>query len=434
MNDAIANLRYVHVPDLAAAVAALPAETRAALQRINDKVAARASLPELVDFLFEQTHALSPCDRIGLAFVEEQGERVIAHYARADYEPVLLKAGYAEGLAGSSLREVIEQGQPRIISDLEQYLRDHPNSRSTRILVQEGVRANLTCPLQVDGRSVGVLFRSSRQANIYDDRQVVLHLAVADRLSQSVEKVWQLEQLTEANRAYTEMLGFVSHELKSPVAAMITNTKLLLDGLVGELTDAQREKLQRVVAKGEYLLGLVKEYLDLARLEGGAASLNLQPDVDLVPAVIEPALDLTEPLITEKAMPVVKDWPTDRPTVTCDPQLLTVVMVNLLGNAAKYGSDGGEIRVSLSADAEQLRVRVRNEGPGFPESQRHRLFRRFSRLQTPELLQRKGTGVGLYSCWKIVNHHGGRMTATSEPGQWAEFGFDFPVAGHLGPA
>ena len=112
--------------------------------------------------------------------------------------------------------------------------------------------------------------------------------------------------------------------------------------------------------------------------------------------------------------------------VQCDPELLRIVLVNLLGNAVKYGEAGGALRVTLERGPDQLLVRVWNAGPGFREEERPRLFRKFSRLQAPELQGRKGTGVGLYTAWRIVHLHGGRLDAQSQPGQWAEFSVELP--------
>jgi signal transduction histidine kinase len=99
---------------------------------------------------------------------------------------------------------------------------------------------------------------------------------------------------------------------------------------------------------------------------------------------------------------------------------------NLLSNAAKYGNNGGRAVLTVSLSGERLRVSVWNEGPGFPESEKIRLFRRFSKIQTPELLKRKGHGVGLYVSWNIIQLHGGRIWASSQHGQWAEFSFELP--------
>lgn len=404
-----------------------PAEL-AVLGEVNQKVAAGRSLPEVMSFLFDATRAIFPCDRLGLALAEENG-RLASHWVRADYPEVLLGQGYAEDLAGSTLETVLEHGRPRIIADLPAYLERKPGSRSTRLLVREGVRSSLTCPLVVEGRRVGVLFRSSRQAHAYDRHQVALHQAVAERLSQAVEKVWLLARAEEATRAYLEMLAFVSHELKSPLASLIMDSRVLLGGYAGKLDETARGKVAGMARKAEGLVNLVREYLDLARTEGGTLHGAMAPGVNLAADVLEHALEVVTPLAEAKDMVVERRYPAEPVTLTGDRELLRIVAVNLASNAVKYGRQGGTIRVTVGREGPDAAVAVWNEGPGFPEEQRSRLFRRFSRLQTAELLRRPGTGVGLYTSWKIVQLHGGRMDADSVEGEWAEFRFRVPVAG-----
>ncbi len=395
------------------------------LEKINARIAAGRNLEEVITFLFETVRAVSPCDRIGLSFLEEGGRRLVAHFAVAAYSPLLLRKGYAEDLHGSSLERVIHERTPRIINDLEAYLATHPRSVSTRILLREGVRSSLTCPLYVDDRVVGLLFRSSREKNAYDGTHVKLHLAMAERIGQAVEKAYRIEQLEAANAAYTEMLGFVFHELKSPLASIIMDGKVLGDGYLGELSGPQFDKVGRMIGKAEYLLNLVREYLDLARIESGTLELNARKEVLFAGEVVEPAIDIVKPQIEEKRMRLVAELD-ESLRCDCDPDLMKIVVVNLVGNAAKYGNEGGEIHARLWKEEDWLRAAVRNEGPGFPKSMRGRLFRKFSRLDTPELRARKGTGVGLYTTWRIVELHGGRIDAVSEEGAWAEFSFEIP--------
>ncbi len=419
-------LYYVDSVQAYASAADFSSEEKNVLEIINQKVAAAESLSALADFVFEATRNIYPCDRLGLAFVEEDGHRVVSRYVRCLYEPVRLPLGYAEDLQGSSLAEILQHDRLRIIRDLDAYLQARPESRSTRLLVREGVRSSMTCPLKVEGRNVGLLFRSSRRPNDYTLHQARLHQATAQRLSQAVEKAYRIDQLTAANRAYTEMLGFVSHELKSPVASMVTQTRLLLDGYLGEMPPAQRETLSRIAAKGEYLLNLVGEYLDLARLEGGELKGRFRPDIDFVSHVVNPSIDIVTPQIEQKGMQLERAIPEIPVMVELDPDLMKIVLVNLLGNAVKYGRENGAIRLKLEREPDRLLVSVWNEGPGFPESEQNRLFRKFSRLQTPELLKQKGTGVGLYTCWRIIQLHHGRIRARSEPGHWAEFYCEIP--------
>ena len=399
---------------------------REVLADINRRVAAAQTLAGVMDFVFASSLEITPCDRLGLAFVEEDGRRVVSRWARAAYAPLLLGEGYAEDMAGSSLAALLAGNRVRVINDLAAYLRERPASRSTQLLLQEGVRASLTAPLLVEGRTVGLLFRSSRRPDVYAEHEVRLHLAMAERIAQAVEKAWRIEQLERANLAYTEMLGFVAHELKSPVASLVMDARALADGYLGEVDPAQRDKLLRMIGKGEHLLGLVRDYLDLARLEGGGLALRPRADVDWTREVVEPAADLVRPQIDARRMRLEIAPAATVPPVECDVDLARVVMTNLIGNAAKYGFPDGAIRVTAARDDGTLTVAVRNDGPGFPASERGRLFRRFSRLQTPELLKEKGTGVGLYTCWRIVQLHGGRLRADSVPGAWAEFAFTLP--------
>lgn len=424
------NLAY---PDASAGGAPLPPDVsifspreREVLDLVNRKVAAAESLEDILGFLLAATGDVCPCDRISLAFLEDDGRRLVSHCTQARYQPLLLKKGYAGDVDRSSLARVIAEGRPRVIADLPAYLTEHPDSPSSRLLVKEGVQSSMTCPLLVDGRVVGVMFRSARRPRAYDAGQVRLHRALAERLSQAVEKALRIERLEEARRAYGEMLGFVAHELKSPVASMAMDLHVLEDGHFGPVTAAQRQRMQRMRGKCDYLLGLVGEYLNLARLEGGELEPDIRESVPMVGEVLEPALEVVASQVEAKRMTVHRDLPDPEPTADCDPALMRIVFVNLLGNAAKYGREGGAIRVSAATVDGQVVLAVRNDGAGFPPQEKARLFRRFSRLRVPEHRGVKGTGVGLYTCWRIVKAHGGRIDAESEYGEWAEFRLRIP--------
>ena len=429
MNDDAVNVLFFDPLPSREALETLCTGERDILDEINRRAAAAESLEELMDFLFERTRDICPCDRIGIAFTEEGGTRMTARWVRALYEPVLLREGYTRDVRGSSLERVVQSGQLRIIRDLARYLEEKPESHATRLLLREGVRSNMTCPLSVEGRPVGVLFRSSRKPNVYDRHVAQLHFAVAERLGQAVEKAHRIKQLADANAAYTEMLGFVSHELKSPVASMVADAQLFTGGYLGELNDLQRERAERIATNGQRLLAMVGDYLNLANIERGDLRAEFKEQVDFVAEAIVPALESLAAPLEQSGATLERRFPSKPVLLRCDPTLMKIVMVNLIGNAIKYGSRGGVLRIALSVRDANLRVSVWNEGPGFPGSEQSRLFRKFSRLKSPELAKRKGTGVGLYTCWKIVQLHGGRIWAESEHGKWAEFSFEVPLAG-----
>ncbi len=418
-------LRYLDTPLSKGKVPFSEKETTI-LNYINQKVAAGESLKDIIDFIFRETRAIMPCDRIGIAFAEEDNTRLVLYHVIASYQPVYLTKGYTADIRKSSLNPVIGASSPRIINDLEVYYRAHGESESTRLLLKEGVLSSMTCPLVVDGRTAGLLFRSSRMRNAYTEREVSLHLAMAERLSQAVEKAWRIEQLASAFNSYMEMLVFVAHELKSPLSSIITMGKTLTAGYYGPLDDKPRDVVNRMVTRAEYLIGLSDEYLTLSRIESGNLAVNMK-ETDIITEVIDDALEIMEPQFEANHVIFEKRYSETLPRLNCDPELMKIVMVNLLGNAVKYGKIGGKISVSVSLEGGSIKIAVWNEGPGFPEEEKKRLFKKFSRLQTKELMGRKGSGIGLYMSWKAVLLHGGSLKADSKAGEWAEFTVELPV-------
>ncbi len=419
-------VRYVDPSHIVTLLSDLTPYERKVIDQVNRKVAANESVEAVIDFLFKSTSDISPCDRIGLAFVEEDGERIIAHHMRAAYEPMLLKKGYTEGLRGSSLRRVLQMRTPRIINDLQQYADEHPTRPSPGLLLREGVRSSMTCPLEVEGKVVGVLFRSCRQPDAYNDRQVMLHHVVAERLSQAVAKTHCIAQLEAANHAYSNMLGFVSRELEGPLAGILADAQRLSDGYFGSLYPDQRKSIDRITERARKLQSQVDEYLNLWRVEHEDLKLNLDNRVDFLADVVEPSVDHAREEIDGHEMRLVCGSPSASPLVECDPNLLRMVLGSLLQNAVKYGQRGGEIRLRIERTGRSLRVSVWNQGPGFSPDERSRLFRKFSRLHTPHSRRQSGAGIALYVAWRIIQLHKGHLGAKSEPGQWAEFYFDIP--------
>lgn len=401
-----------------------PAET-AILELINSKVAGGKSLNEILDFIFEETAKIIPCDRLDMAFVADENRRMVLHYVRARYEPVFLKKGFASDIHGGSIQKVFQSGHPSIIRDMEIHARNNPQSDSARLLLMEKIRSSMVCPLVVDERPVGMLMCRSMKPGAYGEHEVRLQMAFAERLGQAVEKAYHIEQLSSAMQSYMEMLSFVSHELKNPISSIIMLGKTLTSGYFGEMGEKHREMVGRMVKKAEYLLNLTGEYLNLAHFETG--EFHLRPrSVDFHRDVAVHSMEIVAVMIEEQKVRFEQVIDPGLPPVKCDPELMKIVLTNLLSNGIKYGSRGGRMRLSITPADGRIRVSVWNEGPGFPESEKVRLFRRFSKLQTPELMERKGHGVGLYVTWKIIQLHGGKIWADSKHGEWAEFVFEIP--------
>ncbi len=183
-----------------------------ALIRLGERVNAGLVLADVLDQIFDSFRSIIPYDRIGCSLLEDEGQTVRAVYSRSLGAAPNLGIGYSAPLAGSSLAGIIETGHPRIINDLEEYLREHPGSQSTRLVLADGVRSSLTCPLVALGKRVGFVFFSSNRAGTYSDHHVNLLTLVAGQLSLVVEKgrlyadVLQAKaDLEEANRTLSRV-------------------------------------------------------------------------------------------------------------------------------------------------------------------------------------------------------------------------------------
>jgi signal transduction histidine kinase len=396
------------------------------------------SLFEVLDVVYETMRHIIPFDRLSAAFYNEETGLVVSRWVRSDVESPRVGKGYWAELKGSSLEPILRTGQPRIINDLEKHLVDHLDSRSTQDILKDGIRSNLTCPLTAAGRPIGFLFFASSRPGTYRHEHIETFQSVAESLSLAVEKVKYIDDLAQAKRNYAQLLFFVAHELKSPLSAIVTLGETLLAGYLGHVPQAQAEKVQRMVGNSNYLINLVRDYLDLAQIEAGEMSYHPKPVVDLVEETILPMVEIQAPQAAKRNMRIETDF--EYLAAPCDPQLIRVVANNLLGNAVKYGREGGTIVVRLVrrayadfAPSGRLErdwwavFSVRNEGVGFSPEQKQQLFARFQRLHHPEHKGVSGSGLGLYISRQVILKHGGEITAESEPGHWAEFRFRIPL-------
>jgi signal transduction histidine kinase len=396
------------------------------------------SLFDVLDVVYETMRHIIPFDRMSVAFYNEETGMVVSRWVRSEMEVKRVDKGYWAELRGSSLEPILRTGQPRVINNMERHLEAHPDSRATQDILKDGVMSNLTCPLRAGSRAIGLLFFGSRVPDTYQPSHIDTFLAVADSLSLAVEKVKYLDDLAQAKHNYAQILYFVAHELKAPLASIATIGSTLTEGYLGKLTPEQTEKVQRMIANSSYLMNLVRDYLDLSQIETGELRYHPGPAVDLVEEVIRPMVEIQTPAARARGMVIETD--VEYLVAPCDATLLKIVFNNLLGNAVRYGRENTKILVRLvrrsfsDYDDTGQRVRqywalfaVRNEGVGFAPEQKQKLFARFQRLQHPEHRGVTGSGLGLYISRQIVIRHGGEITADSEPGKWAEFRFRIPL-------
>jgi|Deesub1362B_J571_1020462.scaffolds.fasta_scaffold03029_4 signal transduction histidine kinase len=233
------------------------------------------------------------------------------------------------------------------------------------------------------------------------------------------------QELEQLNHQYLNMLGFVSHELRSPLISILGFAELLDEELLGPLNDEQRKSVQVIIRSSQTLIDMIKNYLDLARIEQGEMRVEKRK-VNLYADVLTLILEEMAEQFERKELTVIVEGEEQDAVVPCDPALIRIVFTNLLSNAVKYSKEGGLVRIRFEPKEEELEVSVYNTGPGLPKSQLKNLFKKFTRIDEPSRHEMRSSGLGLYNAKFIVEKHGGKIWADAEKGKWFCVYFTLP--------
>lgn len=318
---------------------------------------------------------------------------------------------YPEGEASAIKRALVSEdyGGPGVLVDYNTTVR----TKDGRLLP---IRLSATMlPEDGDAYSVVGFFHDLSELKAHMDALVQTndHLNAANR---------ELERL---NRYYLEMLSFVTHELKSPIANGYMSANALRQEIFGPLTGEQRRMVEAICNNLDQSMEMIRHYLDLSRIEKDEFPVRPRL-VRLDREVLSPVLSGLEPAVQEKGMHVEKDIPDDL-AWTVDPELFRGVFTNLLGNAVKYGEPHGRILITARVTREgRLRCEVWNSGPGLSEEEQKRLFRKFQRLPSARRSATRGTGLGLFITKNVVERHGGRIWVESAQGHGVTFILEVP--------
>jgi signal transduction histidine kinase len=206
--------------------------------------------------------------------------------------------------------------------------------------------------------------------------------------------------------------------------AIIGYTKLMLDGLDGDLTEQQTADLERVVQAADNLLGLINGLLDLAKIEAGKMELNVE-EVDL-PLVIDDVIELIRPSADAKALALRADVASTLPTAWADRARIRQVLVNLMANAVKFTEQGG-VTIRANIVDGWITIAVVDTGVGIPPDAQTYIFDEFRQVDASTTRRYGGTGLGLAISKRLIALHGGRIWVESTVGNGSTFLFTLPV-------
>ena len=274
-----------------------------------------------------------------------------------------------------------------------------------------------------DGRLLSITGRPLRSEDgALQGGVVVFHDVTLQKRAQEV-LVRAKEEAERTSKFKDQFLSTMSHELRTPLNAVLGFSDLLADERYGSLNDRQRRYVTHIHTGGTHLLTLITDILDLSKIEAGRMEI-VRENVSVASAFAE-VLSALQPL-AEKKSQILLQRVEPNLYVRADGMRFKQILMNLIGNAIKFTPEGGRIELIARKAEEQVRLEVRDNGPGIPPQQQQQIFEAFFRVaQTGNATE--GTGLGLAITARLVELHGSKLEIESRPGEGTCFYFFLPL-------
>ncbi|MBN1978356.1 MAG: response regulator [Anaerolineae bacterium] len=287
--------------------------------------------------------------------------------------------------------------------------------------------AMLCAPLKVGEKTVGAIGLGNTvttRSFTGHDRQLLM--ALADYAAIAIENTRLYEEVRQADRAKSEFVSLVAHEMGTPLTSILCYSDVLLQEHSEPLTEKQDKYIRVIRSNVGRMQVLLSDLQDISRIEAGHLSLNIEPTS--LAAALQGALEATRGQMGARSQVLTLDLPEDLPMIGADPARLTQILINLIGNACKYTPEGGHIRVQARRQAGYVRCAVSDTGVGISPKDQARLFTKFFRSDNPAVMEKQGTGLGLCIAKNLIELQGGQIEVESELGKGTTFWFTVPVA------
>ena len=416
------------------------ADTRASeAERLRDELGRRVDLLEAanrcaralassLDFdqafgaFIRELQGLVPFERMAIVLAEDEMAQVMAA-AGAGAETIFPR-GSARPVRESVLEDVLE-GRLVYREDMDD--RRHPEEAE---LLALGLRCRLAAPLLLGPRAIGMLSVVRREPHSFEAEEAELVSLLGRLVATAVQNIRAyeaerrtVEELRRLSALRADFVSLVSHELRSPMAAVIGSARTLQERW-RELSHDQRDSFLALIAEETSRLAqLVSDVLDTSRIEAGTFSYHFE-DVDVGELVQDTVASAS---IGQDEVRVLASIRSPLPSVRADAARLGQVLRNLVENAVKYSPHGSEVKVSAYAHGGQVFVDVVDAGPGIRREHQRLIFEKFGRAKTDGA--KPGTGLGLFIARSIAEAHGGSLEVRSTPEKGTTFTLTLPAGG-----
>ncbi|WP_420641216.1 ATP-binding protein [Candidatus Leptofilum sp.] len=284
----------------------------------------------------------------------------------------------------------------------------------------------LAVPIQQDGTITGLITLETQQ-NIEINREDIAFVErLSDRAAVAIKNAKLYEAIHAANKAKSDFISLVAHELRVPMTSIKGYTDLMNAGLAGPLSDQQKQFLEVIRRNLTRMTSLISDLSDINHIESGRMKFDLQP-FDLREVVADVA-DSLRGRIENRQQTLHIDIEDALPPVFADSTRIAQVVSNLMSNANKYTQDGGEIVLRAWPNGRFAYVSIQDNGIGISEENQEKLFTQFFRAEDKEVREQAGWGLGLSIVRRMVEAQNGEITFETALGEGSTFTFTVPLA------
>jgi signal transduction histidine kinase len=349
--------------------------------------------------------------------VDEGLQRVaVVHRDREEEHRLSTATKSVRGDVPEALVRIMQKREPTLVgssSALFEYVTGQPGA---------GARTLVFLPLVSRGQTIGIAAAVSTEARPYSTEDLPLFGELARRASSSIDSAALYRDSQQAVRAREEVLAIVSHDLRNPLGAVTLGASLLQSSPT--LSDDDREQIDTIAVSAQRMSRLIADLLDVTRMEGGKR-LPIDPAPTAIADLVREAEELFRGQASVASVSIEYEMTPDLPAVLADRHRIMQVVSNLIGNSLKFTPPGGTIRVRATAGDGEVLFTIADTGPGIPHEHLQDIFSPYWQAKRTE---RMGAGLGLPIAKGIVESHGGRIWAESEPGKGTSFYFTLPPA------
>ena len=391
-----------------------------AANRCARALSSSLDLDEAFAAFIREVRGLVPFHRMAVVLAEENVARVIA--TAGERAEDVMPPGAELSLEDNVLTDVMARGQTVYRRDMSkpQYAEEHR-------LLALGVRSRVAAPLLVGARAIGLISLGRTEPDAFDEHEVELVSLLGRFAASAVQNIraydserQTVDELRSLSALRADFVSLVSHELRSPMAAVIGAARTL-QARWRELQPDQREAFLALIGdETNRLAALIGDVLDTSRIEAGTFTYRFS-DVDVAALVQE---TVATAAIGQDEVPVVAELGRV-PLVRGDADRLRQIFANLIDNAVKYSPAGEPVEVSVAQSNGAVVVAVRDRGPGIKPQDHRLIFEKFGRVTGGG--SKPGTGLGLYIAQSIAEAHGGRIDLSSALGRGTTFTVTLPT-------